>query len=425
MFFQRFLRPCAAAAFLCGLTHAAFAAELTLPVEGWVVGAIPAKSDTGTSYCSMKNNYPGGTMLVFARDSTGSGSIALDFHKDMFEVGRQFPVLMQIGVVKRQATALAATKQVMIMQTGADDGFYNALKNRNKIVFNIAQKDYGFDLNASVADALTALDECASSLKSGTGFTQGNIALRERNSADDAALATYEAQEQAEQAALETAAAPQEEQAAAEPKPVAKKKKSAKKSSGPKDHSALQGDVDYLRAENEKLARENQQLAKDTSGLPDAGTPSPVKMQQQSDGQLPSSTLKDLLESAQVAPPGTVRTEGTSYKWEADDILGSAQQLVWTSGKSFSDMAHSYVQQASSLCKGQFAHKTSATKKAGRFDIIEAQMTCLDGENDAAAAVLFVNDQNKFDVITQEGTLDQLPSALFKRDAIVMAAGAN
>src|ERR1035437_4173841 len=109
---RRFLRSGVAAAFLCGFVQMCFAAGThasgisATPAHEWAVGPISAKSSNGASYCSMKNTYPDGQTLVFARDNQGSNSIALDFHKNFFDVSRQYNVRVRVGSVMRRVVAL-------------------------------------------------------------------------------------------------------------------------------------------------------------------------------------------------------------------------------------------------------------------------------------------------------------------------------
>ena len=56
------------------------------------------------------------------------------------------------------------------------------------------------------------------------------------------------------------------------------------------------------------------------------------------------------------------------------------------------------------------------------MDILESQIACLNGQNAAVAAILFVMDHGRLSVVTQEGTIDQMTTALSKRDLVVLAA---
>jgi hypothetical protein len=488
MIWQRFLKPCAAVVFVCGMTQGALAAtSLSTPDTGWTVGPIAARSDSGISYCSMKNNFASGQMLVFARDGVGSNSIALDFHRNALQVGQQYPVTISAGAVKRRIIGLAATRQVLIMQTGTDTAFYNAVRHKGSIVFNLEKKDYGFNLNGSVSDALNALNDCADSFQSGGIFKSMTLPLGDAKPSD-VASAVEETDEIAESAPAPAPA----------PKARTAQKASVKKPAAePAPVSAmdltLQADVEKLHAENQKLMNENQQTEMLIAARR-AGVTTPVAIPQQPQSlqsnltqlkvenakmaqvarteEAPqplvaaapvvastpvvapapvaapapvvasapvaapapvvasapvaaptSDSLKTLLEASQVVPQETLTQETPgSYSWKTEDMFGSAREMSSTPGKSLGDMANSYIQQASSQCKGSFAQKTGAVRQAGKLNVLESEMTCLDGQNEAAAAILFVEDHGKFNVITEEGTVDQLTAAMSDRDSIISAA---
>ena len=141
------------------------------------MGPLGAKNNNGLSYCSMKNNFQTGQSLVFARDDQGSNSIALDFHKNIFTSGELYSVKVRAGSVLRRIDALAATKQVLVMQTGIDTEFYSTLGHKHNVVFTVNKTNYGFELDASAADALNALRHCAESFQSGTQFSQAAFPL--------------------------------------------------------------------------------------------------------------------------------------------------------------------------------------------------------------------------------------------------------
>jgi hypothetical protein len=136
-----------------------------------------------------------------------------------------------------------------------------------------------------------------------------------------------------------------------------------------------------------------------------------------------NADLKKLIDDSQVASGGKLTSDkSNTLHWASDDLYGSAQELPLLPGKSLKEMADSYIKKSASLCSGEFAQKLGSVKRAGKVDVLEAEITCLDGKNNAAAAVLFVGGQGKVSVITQEGTIDQLDAAMSERDAILSTA---
>jgi len=477
---RRYLRPGVLAAVLYGFVPACFAVAATAPATTalhapagqWAVGPISAKSANGTSYCSMKNAFAGGQTLVFARDNQGSNSIALDFHKDMFEISRQYNVKVTAGSVTRRIVALAATKQVLVMQTGVDSIFYGAVRSRHSITFNVEKNDYGFNLDVSVADALSALGHCTESFQNGAAFAQAKFPLGKTSVAASGQPAEEEppAEEPAQEASEEPAPPPKRHG-------HNKKSVASKKQQTQSEIEALQDQNRNLQLENEKIQQElasrNQPAAPAPEESPASSARDEVKAEitaeilrmranEVKEKAAPSYTPAPalamaapvpLVSKAVPAPPPAVAAPvvvkrqaedmdlkhllvssrivsgrqisvgaGNTLRWTSDDLYGSAQELPMASGASLTEMANSYLQKTASLCKGDFAKNTGPLKRAGKLDIIESEITCLDGRNDAAAAVLFVSANGKFSVITQEGTADQLDTAMSDRDAIVSAA---
>jgi len=366
-----FLNPCAAAIFLCGFAPGAPAADTNQPLPVWVVGPIQAKGDDGTGYCSMKNSYRDGQTLVFARDENGSNSIAVDFKEDMLEAGRLYKVFLNVGGLKRKVMATAATSQVAVMQIGRDKSFYGALGRKNSLALNLAGEKFTFGL-AGAAEALKILDDCTESL--------------------------YSAEKVAE------AAAPPPEEKLELPPVVG---------AGRKKISNASGWVKRL-------------VDADTSSVPaaPAATDSPpVAVAATKD------FLQGILEASHIAD-GKIESSLAGgrpyYRWMSGRIYGDAQEISWDPGLNFSQMADGYLQQSATFCRGNFMRTMDNIRQAGDIKIQEAKMTCLDPHNNnVAAAVLFVANRDRFGVITQEGTIDQLPDVLAKRDSIVSVVLGN
>ena len=245
VFRRYFSSSCVVVAVLCGFAQMVSAAEINAPVAGWTVGRISAKSEDGISYCSMKNFYKNGQMLVFARDGGGANSIGLDFRKDSLEVGRQYGVTIRAGAVTRNVTALAATRQVMIMQMGVDKAFYSALGRKKSFSFSIGSNKHIFSLDGS-AKALKVLGDCTKGIYSGFKFARVTVPLRK---VKDGSLEV-----------IETATSP----APRVHKTVLRIKEDSIKSIPSLPtlavNEGLKKDIEKLRIKNRKLALENQKI---------------------------------------------------------------------------------------------------------------------------------------------------------------------
>lgn len=441
--------PALAAVFVCGFTHAAHAGlaapkratteapyvELTAP---WSIGPITAKADNGQSFCSMRGLYPEGQTLILARDSQSANSIAVDFHKDMLDVGRQYRVVIRSGSLKRPVTGLAATRQILIMQTGMDVNLYSTLWNTHKVSFEFQKMQYNFNLDASAPDALRALGQCSDSFHNGTTFTETTVA---QGQTKEAALPEVkeEAATPSAKTAPATAAADDSDNDTDTAAPAPQKKSSRRKGAKSSSTSPAQyGSDPALMAEVARLKSENHQLRSQIEVRNDvreeiASTRSPVAPVSRTyapAGTVVSVTtdtsdVKSLLIAAGVASSGDIQTNAnrSALSWSSHNLYGSAQITPQPAGKSLTQFAVEHVRRLGALCKGQFAQKVDSLKKAGSADIVEADISCIDGQNDAAAAVLFMARKGKLSIITQEGTPDQLNITMANRDALVAAAG--
>ena len=160
------------ALFLCSFIQAACATAVRAPDGPWIVKPISAKKGSEPGYCAMKNHYKDGPTLILARDTKGVNAIALDFHKDKFDTGIRYNVKADAGSVTRQIDALAASKQVLLMQIGADSAFFDEIARKHTATFTAGKNSYGFDLDVSAADALASLKNCSASLQVGMTFAE-------------------------------------------------------------------------------------------------------------------------------------------------------------------------------------------------------------------------------------------------------------
>ena len=117
--------------------------------------------------------------------------------------------------------------------------------------------------------------------------------------------------------------------------------------------------------------------------------------------------------------------QGLGYVWRTENIYGAAEERPRTRGQSLTDTASGYIAEAKTRCNGDFAHKEAAPAKAGSLTLMESEVVCLDGKNDAAAALLFVGDKDKVAIISHEGMADQIEDALTQRDAVKSAISRN
>lgn len=495
---RHFLKPVAAMAFLCAIAQffcvSRASASVFHPEAAWAVGPIAAESLGGVTYCSMKNTYTAGRTIVFARDNQGNNSVAVNLNRNLFRGNRRYSVLVRAGHATRRLVALAASSQILVMETGVDTALYNAISASHEISFSVSHRRYAFDLNASVADGLTALGHCADALQNGAAFSAMTIPLARR---EKLTRATPKMPAPQEQAAAKGVNAPSPEneakaqiakqvlqltnptpapsapvapvEAVAAPvvtaPPVALKAPVAKASVAPSVASkpapavsapesapapavvakAAPATVPPLSSAiappppmpapvllTSAAALPQAQKPVSTPVVPQSvasqAVPAPVQPKQEpvatpAAPQVVSGNayLKELLETAHVASGAEIKasSDRDALHWSSGSLFGSAQQLTMSSGASLKMMAGKYLKKTAALCAGEYAKKVYGAENAGAFKVLKADVTCIDGKNNAAAAILFVAGQGKFNVITQEGTVDQLTAAMSSRDSIV------
>jgi len=155
----------------------AVAEVINPPLKDWVIRPITEKSDTGVSYCSMRNIYKTNQTLVFAKDTKGFNTIGIDFNQPAVELGRQYAVTVKTAYFSANVKAIAASNQVMLIQMGKNKSFYEALSKGKVISFKVGSREFTYSLFSGVANGLKFLNDCAEGLKSGGTFEQVTIAL--------------------------------------------------------------------------------------------------------------------------------------------------------------------------------------------------------------------------------------------------------
>lgn len=185
----------------------------------------------------------------------------------------------------------------------------------------------------------------------------------------------------------------------------------------------------HLREENEKLAAQigkNEVTVPKEAANPSLPSSSPaplplVNKQEKKSGML--DVIRQILISSNITDGKGNSTKDGAYHWESEDLYGSLQEIAWIPGKTVREMAGDYIGQAGARCGGNFEQSLGNVKMTGDFIVVEAEIACIDGQDDAAAALLFIADSNgKLSVLTQEGAAEQMPEAIRKRELVVSAA---
>lgn len=471
-----FSRSVAVAAMVVAACVSARAMTITSPTGDWIVGPITAKSSSGVAYCSMKNDYDSGLSLVFARDAEGANSIAIDFHKKQLEIGAQYQVGFQVGLIKRQMVAIAATPSVLIVQMGLDSAYYETLRRKSVMHISLSSgEDMAFALNGT-SDALTALTECAVAEGRGKKFTPVRIAAGKmpQSKLADGMADVLPPQTQQPPAQIYTS----EKAAPTQDYDLGRQAVTA----------TLQNEIDKLKAENRALLLQNQAIAarmaaEDAAAArhPAGGVELPQEVIHMPPKEARATPVVPALEDIHVKTSSSARKSGKThvisasltpvgedaavasaessapavepaagavavvkpdgflkdvlhragiraqksgqgrYTWKTQGVYGGALEGALPAGTQFTAAVDNYLLQAKARCKGDFAHKTGAAETVGGLPVQTGEVACIDGKHDVGAALLFVQDGKSMIVITHEGTTDQMETALGRRAAVLTA----
>jgi hypothetical protein len=377
-------------------------AQAAEPLESWVVGPIDALSSSGLPYCSMKNVFAGGITLVFARDTAGGNSIAVDFGKPMLPPGKKYHALVEAGFESRTVAAIAATDAVLLVQMGQDMEFYDTLASKDVMQLGFDSHSLSFGLKGS-ADGLTELDECTRTLTSGIASPEKPLKPDEEKIPEDKITLG--------QMALESTLKEEVERLEAEKRRLLLENQIISSRAIEQEKTELE----KLRRENERLKRalENKAVkpSRKPSAPPEEKKPasSPVSAAVE-----PVRLLPSLLRRAGVVGQ---ETDG-AFTWESAGVFGAATERPLSAGEDLQAAVDAYANDARVRCAGDFAHNAGGVVDMGGVRAVKAEMACIDGKDDAAAAVLYVTGENRFAVLTQEGAADKMPHALHLRDVM-------
>ena len=439
---------------LLQLAGTAFAlTPVAMPSGKWAVGPIATMgNDPASGYCSMKTSYKNGQMVVFARDQQGVNSLAIDFKKNKLDVGRQYGVVLAIPpYVMRQVTAVAATPRVLIMQMGHDPSFYDAVSLHEQMVIMLPSTGERFAYGlAGTSAALGALDDC---VKEMNPYYQGDRNVQMISgipsiSDIEPAAGNAELQITVEEHQPDSQLVSNIDVLKAENKALALEKEmalaklelervkgqdllqkngaeiTALKASLAKDRGVnekVNARIGALESENNKLRAQTQlkQAAANDCVLP-AAKPVVASLVTSSD------PLRDLILSARVAPasdivsePGYTSSGLAGYVWQADDIYGGAQRIKWEESKDFSQMVSGYLAIAKERCPDDFAVKNGQLELVDGKQFQTAEIACIGGTAQSAAALVFIGDGDVLTIVSHEGAPGQIDTSLSKRDAVI------
>lgn len=369
------------------------ASKFPMPTGDWVVGPINVKASNGKGYCSMRNTYPNGVSVVFARDDQGSNSIAYDFHSKDLDPGNQYPLYMMAGDSSRSMTGLAATRSVMIAQMGKDSGFYSALLRSDTLSIKTRDKSYDFNLK-DTPSAFDALDQCVEGMSAGKKQSYVKV------SSGGTLPAAFD----------DIFASPMEKA----PVPRAYVNVTQPEVDKAFDISGLARD-DLTRQEINELKKKNRELEQrlseteyrsiiDDEKASKAEAKSPTQRVRLIDEVLLSSHLID------------DTLEGNIYRWNDRNINAVAQELPLKKGDTLQSTVARYLEMRGAACEGDYAHTTGDAVKS----TIAIETACIhDDGRGVTEVLLFAQDGKSVVMIGQKTQPQDIDQAIDVRDRMV------
>lgn len=444
------------------------------PVGNWQVAKIKTDDETDGRFCSMKNAYPDGSFLVFARDAGNANSIAFEFPAHHLTVGGTYPMTLTVDRFYRETQALAATPRVLVAQLGADEALYNLLAQKDALRMSVAGKEYVFGLKGT-AKAFRALDDCAGVRRAPTfaglppvfsnvaeGFDppigaapvirqdlksfvqvrrpvpQNPVTTAAADPAQmtskDAEIERLRAENKALQLEKEAAAERlraeamhkvelekaleeqnrreqlQFEEKARQMEAQLREKEAALETERLRQQEALRQAEETAK----RMQEEKKRLAQETKRLIEADAKritTDIPVK-----AAPPKSLRAAIAEAGIVAGNAIRVDGRALVWQRDDLFGTAEDLPSHENESLSAAAERYMSEASTRCVGDYAGNLGRENVvAGGRSVLEAEIACINGTNDSAAVLLFVREQGKTSVIINETPADAVAKALEAR----------
>lgn len=129
--------------------------------DQWQVGTV---DNQGDKYCAMVGNFDQASVLAFARNPEGFGSLAIEFRDDMFKKGKDYEVQLAVDTgIPMTFTGKASNTRSLVIQIGQDSAVYNALSTSKTLRFTSTAIDAKFALT-KFSNNYKKLVSCATAL---------------------------------------------------------------------------------------------------------------------------------------------------------------------------------------------------------------------------------------------------------------------
>ncbi|WP_207460295.1 hypothetical protein [Azospirillum sp. SYSU D00513] len=130
--------------------------------HGWEGG--PSKDKDGNfAYCVVEGQYDTGHALMLARNARGELNVGIGIPGAELPKDEQWPVEILVdGKLKRERTAVAPQRDMLVIANGRDEELYDALMNGNQFIVTSAADRIGFTLKGTkraLADLRTCVEK--------------------------------------------------------------------------------------------------------------------------------------------------------------------------------------------------------------------------------------------------------------------------
>lgn len=146
------------------VTSAMAAAELAepallQPVTGWAVSRVgdPNKVD---GYCALARRFSNNIVVTIAQNKKLESSIAFDFQRATISEGQSYAVVIKAGKENREFEIQAVSASALVVKTGADAKFFDALAREQVLDLKVGNNAHKFsfvDFNSGMNQLQTCL----------------------------------------------------------------------------------------------------------------------------------------------------------------------------------------------------------------------------------------------------------------------------
>ena len=113
--------------------------------DNWQVGSVETQ---GAEYCAMISHFDQASVLAFARNADGYGSLAIEFQDKMFNQGKNYEIQLSVDTgMPRTFSGKATNPRALVIQIGQDDALYNSFATSKTLRFTSEAIDAKFALN--------------------------------------------------------------------------------------------------------------------------------------------------------------------------------------------------------------------------------------------------------------------------------------